>query len=392
MFKNFRKPLTITFIVAFLYSAENALLSYINSTFLAQNFNLHADQIGLLFSAGSILSIALLSLAPSYIYRLGKQKILIGLSLITALSILLVASIPLPVAGLMFIFFLAGNQVIWYFIDLEVEDETPTKETGRLRGILFTLINTAWLIFPALAAKLLGAEINPSLLYKWAGLTLVCVAFLTLFTPQHKVPKKILPSHISLIHILTFFKDTKRSTIFGIRLILDIFYTIMVIYTPLYLREVQLIPWSQIVGVFFIMLLPFVLLEFPVGYLEDKSKKFKESHFLIAGFIILFISLISIVYTFSTNWIVWASLLFVTRIGAALIEISTESYFFKHIHHSEIEYVSVFRSISPLSFIITPIFASMLLSFSGEMVVVFFIPIVLALLGIVKSLQLGRIS
>lgn len=391
MRKVFSQSMILALFVAFLYESESALLSYINSTFLTENFNLSADQVGLLFSAGSIISLILLFVAPKYIYKFGKQKILVTFSLITALCVFLVSSIPFPLAAFMFILFLAGNQIIWYLIDLEVEDETPIKDTGRMRGVLFTLLNSAWLIFPALAARLIGHGVSISGFYTWTAFALLTIALTTYLQPESNLKSpKISASQISYGHILEFFKSTERKLLFSVHLILKIFYAVMIIYTPLYLRDVQNIPWTQIDGIFFVMLLPFVLLELPVGYLEDKG--FKEHVFLRIGFAITCVSLIIFILTTSPQWITWALILFATRIGAALIEVSTESAFFKHIKRSEIEFVSVFRSATPIAFIATPIFASVLISSSGQIVAAFTIPIVLMGLGIYKSWQLSRLK
>lgn len=390
MRKFLSKQLYLMFTIGFLYASEGALLSYINSTFLTQNFGLGTEQVGLLFSAGSIISILLLAIAPKYVYRFGKQKILIGLSLITALCIFLVSNIAFPYAAIMFILFLAGNQAIWYVIDISIESGTVNSKTGKTRGFLLTLLNAAWLVFPALAAQLLGKGFSPSTFYTWTAISLVAIAFLALFRHEKNPLKEMPYSKISRVHLSTFFKDKRLSTIFSIRLFLDIFYAVMVIYTPLYLRTVQLIPWSEIVGIFFVMFLPFVLVEFPVGYLADR--KFRESDFLRIGFIIMAISMAVFLYMHSNNWIIWAIILFVSRVGAAMIEISTESAFFKMVDPTDIKFISVFRSISPTSYIVTPIFASLLISFSGEMIVAFIIPLVLSVLGIIKSRDFGKMS
>ena len=61
-------------------------------------------------------------------------------------------------------------------------------------------------------------------------------------------------------------------------------------------------------------------------------------------------------------WI-WAIMLFATRIGAATIEVMSDAYFFKHIKSENDEFVGVYRSASPISFIIGPIIASIVFIF-----------------------------
>ena len=59
----------------------------------------------------------------------------------------------------------------------------------------------------------------------------------------------------------------------------------------------------------------------------------------------------------------WATLLFITRIGASFVEVSTESYFFKQVNPDKSDVVSFFRISRPLSFIIAPILAVLTLQF-----------------------------
>ena len=378
--------------MAFLYESQNSLLSYINSTFLIQNFNLTVDQVGYLFSGGSLVSLLLLYLAPRYIHEYGKQKVLATIALLTALCVFLVSGIPFPYAAFMFILFLGGNQIIWYITDLKIEDETSTKNTGKIRGILFTLLNGAWLIFPALAFRLLSSGTPISNFYIWTGIALICISLLTYLQKETIAPiHKPTPTSLSVEHILLFFKNKERKMLFYIHFFLKVFYAVMIIYTPIYLRDVIGIPWSQIDGIFFIMLLPFILIEYPIGYLEDK--KIKEHVFLRIGFFILFVSLIVFMMISTSNWIIWALVLFMTRVGAAIIEVSTESAFFKIIHHKEIEFVSVFRSATPLSYIITPVFVSILISTSGGHIsYAYLIPIILSCVGFYLSHILSKNS
>ena len=74
------------------------------------------------------------------------------------------------------------------------------------------------------------------------------------------------------------------------------------------------------------MLLPFVILDFPLGKLSDKIG---EKKMLMAGFLIMTSSVLAIpLMTEPLLWL-WAVILFMTRVGAATIESLSESYFFK---------------------------------------------------------------
>ena len=57
----------------------------------------------------------------------------------------------------------------------------------------------------------------------------------------------------------------------------------MIIYTPIYLHEHLLLGWDQIGFIFTIMLLPFIILEFPLGNIKyigksNEPKKRLKNH------------------------------------------------------------------------------------------------------------------
>jgi MFS family permease len=109
------------------------------------------------------------------------------------------------------------------------------------------------------------------------------------------------------------------------------------------------------------MLLPFVFFEVPVGELADE--KYGEKEFLSIGFLIMGLSTIFISFVTAKVFWIWATLLFITRVGASFVEISTESYFFKQVNPDKSDVISFFRISRPLSFIIGPILATLTLEF-----------------------------
>ena len=111
----------------------------------------------------------------------------------------------------------------------------------------------------------------------------------------------------------------------------------------------------------FIFLLPFALLEYPVGKIADTVLGEKE--FLIAGFLITGLFTLLIPFIGTTSFIFWAALLFFMRVGASLIEITTESYFFKHVDGSDNQSISLFRITRPAAYIFGPIVGTLSLYF-----------------------------
>jgi len=122
----------------------------------------------------------------------------------------------------------------------------------------------------------------------------------------------------------------------------------MIIYTPLYLLELGF-SWADIGKIFTVMLLPFVFLQYLAGYLADK--KFEERDMIIFSLIVISLSTLSIFFLSSKSLIVWALILFCTRIGASLIEILRDSYFYKRIDCRDVDIINFFRSVRPMAYI-----------------------------------------
>jgi hypothetical protein len=167
--------------------------------------------------------------------------------------------------------------------------------------------------------------------------------------------------------------------------LLFFFYSWMTIYTPLYLHKNMGFSWNQIGVILFIMLLPFVYVQFPLGRLADK--KYGEKEILSIGFVIMAIFTGIIFFITGGNhvlektffvlnlgnleiditWyvILWAAILFVTRIGAASVEIMCDTYFFKKVDSLDTNIISCFRMVGPAAYILGPLFATLLFTFSS---------------------------
>jgi MFS family permease len=98
-----------------------------------------------------------------------------------------------------------------------------------------------------------------------------------------------------------------------------------------------------------------------VGELADR--KYGEKEILTIGFVIMGLSTLLISFLTVKNIILWTLLLFLTRTGAAFVEITSDSYFFKHVDESKTDTISVYRSTRPLAFVLAPIMATVSLEF-----------------------------
>ena len=161
-------------------------------------------------------------------------------------------------------------------------------------------------------------------------------------------------------YIGKFFKNKNLFRAYGISFLLQLFYSWMVIYTPIYLSLYLGFSWKEIGIIFAIMLLPFFIIPFQLGKYADKigERKMLMSGFTIASFATLFLFLIH-----EHNLWLWALLLLITRVGAASIEVMSDAYFFKHIKPENEEFVGVYRSASPVAYILGPLLASLVFIF-----------------------------
>ena len=88
-----------------------------------------------------------------------------------------------------------------------------------------------------------------------------------------------------------------------------------------------------------------------------------EKELLTAGFIITGIATMSLTFVVSSNIMLWAALLFMTRIGASFIEMMTETYFYKKIDATDTHLMGYFKNLRPLAYLIAPTTATIFLVF-----------------------------
>ena len=146
------------------------------------------------------------------------------------------------------------------------------------------------------------------------------------------------------------------------------------IYLPLLLFSTIGFDWSKIGFLLIFMLLPFLIFEIPIGKIIDERTGEKE--FLFIGFVIMAISSFTIDNLHEKIFWLWASVLFISRIGASLVEISSESYFFKKVTDRHTSIISLFRITQPLSFVLAPVVAILALhltTYSGLFMILGFV-------------------
>ena len=134
----------------------------------------------------------------------------------------------------------------------------------------------------------------------------------------------------------------------------------MVIYVPIHLRSLGY-SWEELGRIFTVMLLPFLMIQYPLGILADK--KTGEKELIIASIVIISVSTGAIYLIGTGSAALWATVLFITRIGASAIEVMRDSYFFKKVDSDDVDMIDFFRTASSAGYIAAALSSTLLLLF-----------------------------
>lgn len=283
-----------------------------------------------------------------------------------------------------FIAYVATNVSIMYAFDLFIEHINPiANETGRMRGIYLTVLNVAWMFAPLISGFILS-HYGFSVLY---GLSMVFVLCTFLFLGSKlRGYKNPIYNTISFRRgIRALLANKNLHNIAAVNFILQLFYSWMIIFMPVYLVKHLGFSWEHVGIMFTVMLAAFVILQYPLGRLADASLGEKE--LLIGGLCVMGLSCMLIPFFTGATLIAWIGLLFFSRVGAATIESMVEVYFFKQIGERDTSMMSTFRLTAPVAFITGPLLGSAILFFSSYGVLFFILGIVV-LSGLYYAIKL----
>jgi MFS family permease len=346
-------------ILGFIFTLHLTLPVYVNSIFLSQFVS--EDAVGYLYTAGSILSVLALVKVTPLLRRFGNYRLSMGLLAVEGIALVAFAlSSDIRILAPLFVLMVAVGNVIAFNIDVFLEASTGTGNTGSIRGFYLTVVNMAWLVSPLIAGMLGDGNDDFSAIYLAAAALLIPVLMLLRknfrsFEDKHYPDADLGKTFWSVCC------DNNLSKIFGLNIFLNFFFAWMVIYMPLYLHDQMGFNLGETGIIFTVMLLPFIIFEIPLGRFEDK--RWAEREVLVAGFLIMTLSTAVLAYITVPNVWLWALMLFTTRIGAAVSEITMETYFFKQVDAADSSVLGLFRTTRHVAYIVAPILASVLLSF-----------------------------
>ncbi|MFA5925448.1 MAG: MFS transporter [Parcubacteria group bacterium] len=337
---------------SFLLGISSALILYLESDYFKKS--LGSDNVTFYFIVAYLLALVLVFNWHHLVKRYGKVRVFLVNITLKTFVVLAIGILPVGrVGSMLLVLYIISTVLMWIDLDVLLESCSKDIKTGRIRGAYLTIMNAGYLISPFFAGLIIS-EWGINSVFLFAALILAVVSIIT-FLQLKKIPDCSMEdlSFFSLMRKVIQRKNVMR--IYYISFLLELFYALMIVYTPLYLLELGF-GWGEIGEMFTIMLIPFVLLQYPAGVLADK--RFEEKDMIFFALLIMSVFTVAMFFISSKDFVVWTAVLFATRIGASLIEILRDSYFYKRIDQTDVDIVDFFRSVRPMAYILGLIVAT----------------------------------
>lgn len=373
----------LIYFIAFLFTLHLTPAVYVTSSFIGQY--LPESKIGYVYSIASLLTIIIFVAIRPILVKYGNYKSFIFTlsTSIVMLAIMVIPNIDSKIILTALVINSITHALSFFHLDIFISHYSNFKDTGVVRGAFLTAQNIAFVIGPLLAGSMLtGNDFWKVFLF---GICLliptiyITVKYLKDFKdPEYKEPQLIKTA----IKVLRN-KDIYHAV--SIQGLLRVFYSWMIIYTPIFLTMHIGFSISETTTIIGIALIAFLIFTTPLGYISDKVMGEKE--LLVLGFLIMALSTGAMTFIEIESFWLWSGILFVTRIGASMVELMGEAYFFKKIDSTDISMVSFYRMVRPITYLVFPALASGLLIFI-EIKYLFLILGILMLYGIKYSLAI----
>jgi MFS family permease len=367
-------------VMGFIYTIHLVLPMYSNSSFLS----LFASQqtVGLIYMLGSAVTMLGLLFVPYFIRKVGNYVVCMWLILIQIVLFWgLIHAIDARSVAIFFVLETTVVALIGFCFDIFLEVYSTKASVGSIRGMYMTTLNSAWVIAPLIGSMIIDGANDYRSVYIAALFMLFPLFYLVYKNfPRFKDPHYQHPSIFQTFkHVL---RHHNHSRLFFINIILQVFYAWMVVYSPIYLNTVIGLSWAEIGIILTIMLLPFPLIQYPLGKLADR--KYGEKEIMILGFALLGLSTIALALITSNSVWIWALALFMTRVGAAAAEIMIETYFFKTVSPQDTGMLGFFRITRSISYFLAPLITGIVFLFTKDQSYLFITLGLICLLAIIS--------
>jgi MFS family permease len=339
-----------------LYIASLALMfhgfviAYLNSSLLGQFISTEA--VSTIYILTSALTVLIFLFVSRVLHKIGNFKMTLALLILNGLAVLGIAfaetmrvAVPLMIAHLTIITLIVFN------LDIFMEEHIGNDEgvTGTRRGLLLTLMSAIGALSPFISSKLISyAGGDFTVVYVVSALSLIpIIAILLLYFRDFQDPPY---TDIKVLEALRGFwikKDIRA--VFCVHFVLQMFFMCMVVFVPLYLVTHIGLSWEQFGIIMLFGQCAYIFFEYPIGVIADKY--IGEKEMMALGLMILAVSTAWISFVDEASVLVWIIMMFVTRVGASFVEVTTEVHFFKQANSTDAQIISFFRVTRPLAYL-----------------------------------------
>lgn len=378
------RHIRLIFLASFFFSLHMALLAYVNSSMLNQFAS--ANTVSLTYTISSILSLVFVGLAPKIIGRIGNMKYMLLVLITSSLLLLQISSHSGNSIIPFFILYFSLNSAVLYGLDIFLEHYSSEKNTGNTRGMYLALGNIGWVLAPILSSYI-TTNFGFSNVYIVSAIVIMLTLVTIFFGQRGFVDSVYKKNHfVDGINVLRKNKDLRNISI--LNLILQIYFVFMVIYSPVYLTEVIGFSWKTLGIILSIMLSPFVIFPYISGKIADKKG---EKTLMYLSLFIMTIATFVFANLGQKHWVIYALVLFTTRVGASVLETMCDSAFFKRVTDADSSVIGTYRSMMPFAYTIGPLVAGLVYALYSYKILFSTISIVMLLsmffvLGIKKRL------
>jgi MFS family permease len=350
------KALFATLFITMLYALHYGLPLYVTSTFLKfSGFTIAA--VSLLYGLASLLSLVFSNHIAKYIklyHSYGFTFTVVLAEIVTTIAMVITKN-PILIA----IFFLAHfvfNAIIFVLLNIFIEVLTPPHHTGSVRGIFLTLLNAGIMVSPIMGGLILhGGDGNNYTALYFAASALLLPCFYLLHRYLREMRDSTYESHDLFQSFAKVMRHKNLQAPVLAQCALHSFYAVMVIYAPLYITkmlDISLVTYLTVIVP--ITLIPLVLLPYELGFLADA--KYDEKEFMIVGLSILGVTSFILGAFVITSILLALLILFIARIGAALVETMSYTYYYKKIARNDPAMASLFSNINTTAGFFVPTF------------------------------------
>lgn len=311
-----------------------------------------------MYSISAVFSFIAILKVGKLLSRWGNKKVLMVAVALEALSLLVLAlSTTVSVNLLAFVAHLVLLSVMYVGINILLESVSTDESTGRVRGVFLTILNLGILTGPFFAAQFIGDGLR--VLFVLGAICLIPVGYtLQKYFSTIQEPVYVAPSLLGNLSKLKNLPDIRRIVI--IQFILELFYIIMIIYVPIYLMKNEITDLVTYLGVIIpIVLIPFIVLPYPLGRLADS--RLGEKELLVFGLLLMIFgtTIFALLSVPILSYYIFALLL--ARLGASMIEEMASSYFYKQVNSSQSDLIGIFTNTRNMAIIIGPLIGSVLI-------------------------------